>query len=85
MLHKQKSQFQIFCTPGRHSLQWKGKVQELSLGVSLEKHRQGQKDGAWEELVLSRKWGHLVASYKNVEDELNFSAQNPDWEKLNEN
>ena len=78
----QKSQFPILCTPDRHSIQWKAGVRGLGTGGFSKK---GEKDGACEELVLSRKWGHLVASYKNVRDELNFSVQKPNWEKFNEN
>lgn len=86
MLHKYKSPSCQFFAP-RADTHFSEKLgyEDSALGVSGKRHRQGQKEGAGEELVLSRKWGHLVASYKNVQDELDFSAQKPNWEKFNEN
>ena len=86
MLHKYKSPSSQFFAPRADThFSEKSGYEDSALGVSVKKHRQGQKDGACEELVLSRKWGHLVASYKNVQDELHVSAQKPNWEKFKEN
>lgn len=86
MLHKYKSPSSQFFAPRADTyLSEKSGYEDSALGVSVKKHKQGQKNGAREELLLSRKWGHLVASYKNVQDELDFSAQKPNWEKFNGN
>lgn len=78
MLHKYKSPSSQFFAPRADThFSEKSEYKDSALRVSANKRRQRQKDGAQEELVLNRKWGHLVASYKNVQDELDFSAQKP--------
>lgn len=72
-----KCHLPTLCSQGRH-LRKKLSYEDPALGVSVKNHRQAQE--ACEKLVLSRKWGHLVASYENVQDYLGFPAQKPNWE-----
>lgn len=76
MLHKHKSPVSQLYAPkaDTHSIEKLG-YEDSALQVSAKKPKQGQKKAACKELVFSRKWGHLVASYKNVQHELDFSAQ----------
>lgn len=76
ILYKYKSPISQLYAPraDSHSSEKLG-YEDSALRVSVKKPKQVQKNEAFEELVFSRKWGHLVASYKNVQHEFDFSAK----------